>query len=246
MNTSPDHPDFTALALGEHIHGTPAHAVIEALRTSVSARAEAEQIQNTGRLLSCVLKNQPPLRLDANRRNAIFAADIDAVRARFEEEERAAFEEEDAVPVVRRRQTWVFPAVAAAAIAAAVVAALRLLPGYAPSSRTPKDPLADSTENAIYVTPGKSAGEKRGASHIRQQAPDLAEKESTPAARTPNNDLPSPPEPPVFVKEPTPQFPVIPSAQPADFASPPAPEAVTPGQNGSEGSHSKRSVKTPD
>ena len=30
MNTTPDHPDFTALALGEHIHGNPARAVLDA------------------------------------------------------------------------------------------------------------------------------------------------------------------------------------------------------------------------
>ncbi|HWB07448.1 MAG TPA: hypothetical protein VG796_30775 [Verrucomicrobiales bacterium] len=243
MNTSPDHPDFTALALGEHIHGTPARAVIEALRTSVSARAEAEQIQNAGRLLSCVLKNQPPLRLDANRRNAIFAADIDAVRARFEEEERAAFEEEDAVPVVRRRQTWIFPAAAAAAIAVTVVAALRLLPGYS-SSRATQDPLTGEPDNIIRVTPGNSAGEKSVPIHIRQQSPAIAEKEAPSPVLPQGSDLPAPPEAPVIVKEPMPQFPVIPATPPADYASPPAPGTPASNQGGSDTNRYKRGGKT--
>src|SRR5688572_10233334 len=101
MNTSPDHPDFTALALGEHMHGTPAQAVIDALRTSVAARNEADQIRSTAQRLAFALKGERPERLDAERRHAILTADPAAVRARFAAEDAAAFIEEPVLPAVR-------------------------------------------------------------------------------------------------------------------------------------------------
>lgn len=163
MNT-PDHPDFTALALGEHIHGTPARAVLDALRTSVSARQEAEQIRDTAARLSFVLKGQPPQRLDSRRRNAILNADIAAVRARFAAEEREEEENEVAPPALRRPQRqWIYPVVAAAAVVAAAVVVLRLLPGSGPSvAPQPKAGVAQQNGDEdpggrIMVTPGDSA-----------------------------------------------------------------------------------------
>ena len=102
MNTTPDHPDFTALALGEHIHGAPARAVLDALRTSVAARQEAEQLRDTAAKLSLVLKGQPPQRLDNKRRNAIFNADIAALKERFAAEER----EEEETTAVAEFSKW--------------------------------------------------------------------------------------------------------------------------------------------
>lgn len=153
MNT-PDHPDFTALALGEHIHGTPARAVLDALRTSVSARQEAEQIRDTAARLSFVLKGQPPQRLDSKRRNAILNADIAAVRARFAAEDREEEETETAPPVVRRPQRqWLYPAAAAAAVVAAAVVVLRLLPGSGPAI-APQQPKAGLAQQNGDEDPG--------------------------------------------------------------------------------------------
>jgi hypothetical protein len=147
MNTTPDHPDFTALALGEHIHGTPARAVLDALRTSVAARQEAEQLRDTAAQLSFVLKGQPPQRLDSKRRNAIYNADIAALRERFAAEERDDEEEIETFrrPVVRRprRPTWIYPSVAAAAVVAAAVIVLQVLPGRG-RSVAPSGPLTDA------------------------------------------------------------------------------------------------------
>jgi len=157
MNT-PDHPDFTALALGEHIHGMPARAVIDALRTSVAARQEAEQIRVTAASLALVLKGQPPQRLDNKRRSEIFHADTSAVRARFAAEElaEAADIEFTPPPAVRRpRRAWLTPALAAAAVVTAAVLVLKLLPGREPAGPHATPLLAGEQDPAgrIMVTP---------------------------------------------------------------------------------------------
>ena len=122
MNHPADHPDFTAMALGEHIQGTPAQHILDALRSSVSARREADTIHETGRLLGAALRGEPELRLDAARRHAIFRADPEALRARFAAEDAAA----DTVLTVSApraaaapRRTWLVPTAAAAAVAVA-------------------------------------------------------------------------------------------------------------------------------
>jgi hypothetical protein len=154
MNTTPDHPDFTALALGEHILGSPSPAVTDALRSSVSARQEMEQIRITAKQLSLVLKGQRVTRLDAARRNAVLHADPAVVRARFAAE--AAVAQTDTVlllqrPVapVKRRKSWFIPAAAAALLAACSVAAIKWLP----SSRS----SAEEQSLANKATPARSA-----------------------------------------------------------------------------------------
>ncbi len=152
MNTSPDHPDFTALSLGEHIHGTPAQALLETLRTSVAARVEAEQIQSVARDLSLALRTTPSLMLDATRRDAIFTADREALRARFAQEELDARVEEPVVmtPARRPRPTWIFPTAAAAAAAVAAFLALRFLPGV-PASSTAATPAVQRDHKLTVV-----------------------------------------------------------------------------------------------
>ena len=161
MNTSPDHPDFTALALGEHIHGTPALTVIEALRTSVAARSEADRIRATGNQLAFALKGQPPLRLDDARRNAIFTADVAAVRARFALEERLALAGEPVTPVERAPRTWIYPTLAAAAVAVAAIMVMKFLPGAAASAPPGPAPMAQSDEELngrVIVVPAVPKG----------------------------------------------------------------------------------------
>ena len=241
MNTTPDHPDFTALALGEHIHGAPARPVLDALRTSVAARQEAEQLRAAAAQLSLVLKGQPPQRLDNKRRNEIFNADINALRERFAAEER---EEELEVPfapmprvvVKRRRTAWVFPTAAAAAVVTGAVALLQLLPGNNGPSKTPS-PLAKKAagdEGYLVITPGKpdaSAAQNRtpGAATVSPQ--EVAQDKTAP----PVEEVPLTPEmdtlPPALPDESDePQLSVLPEVVPTkppfrndlrDYASPP-------------------------
>ena len=238
MNTSPDHPDFTALALGEHIHGTPAQAVLEALRTSVAARMEAEQIQMTARELTFVLKGQPPLRLDAERRNYVLSADPEAVRAQFEEEDRAAFEEEPATPVSRPRPTWIYPTLAAAGVAVAAFVALRLLPGYTPSSQRNGTPVAGTgaePDGKIMVTPAKPHSGTRVQDPVRTPSAVVVKQEPTPQLPPQTSELPARQDPPVVVNDTPPQFPVLPAPPamqtPLPYASPPAPQGAPSGSN---------------
>lgn len=212
MNTTPDHPDFTALALGEHIHGAPARAVLDALRTSVAARQEAEQLRETAATLAFVLKGQPPQRLDAKRRNAIFNADVEALRARFAAEER---EEEAAdaapLPIPRRQKSWIYPAAAVAAIVAVTVAVLNVLPGGERPQRKPSTAMVDSDGDPvgrILVTPATPSAPS--VTPGRKEAPGVAIQEK-----------PAPPEVPGAVPAP-------PLQPPADLAQKPTAPAVTP------------------
>ena len=228
MNTSPDHPDFTALALGEHINGIPAQAVLDALRTSVSARNEAEQIRATANQLAFVLKGQPPVRLNDARRSAIFNADVTAVRARFAAEDRAAVAEEPVPVVARAPRTWIYPTLAAAAVAVAAIIVMKFLP--APADVQPKAPPvakeSDEPTGRVMVVAPIPKSPVRERSHAPGVAPAMVEH----AVKLPPPDKgqeTSPAnEPPVqVVKEVPLPSPVIPSPQPPN--SPP-PEAGTP------------------
>jgi hypothetical protein len=238
MNTTPDHPDFTALALGEHIHGTPARAVLDALRTSVAARQEAEQLRDTAAQLSFVLKGQPPQRLDHKRRNAIFNADVAALRERFAAEERA--EEQDQAfeivrpPVVRRHPSWIYPSVAAAAVAAAAVAVLRMLPGHEPSV-APAPSMAQTDHEPggrILVSTGPPAASRAHAPRTQAMpAPSIVRQENTaPVAQETVKQSPVAPAPKVvreYQAPPSVAIPELPPTRPPyrndmrDYASPP-------------------------
>ena len=234
MNTSPDHPDFTALALGEHIHGAPAQAVLEALRTSVTARREAEEICTTARQLSFMLKGQPPLRLDSARRSAILNADPAAIRARFAEEDRIAAVAAPPAPVVRPSRTWVYPTIAAAAVAVAAVMVLKLLPGYSTPSRAGKPPVADAADGdplpngKILVTPVQPRSrESTPPPSRRPRAPEVVNKPSgTVGAPVRGPELPLPVQPPAMVKE----SPPVPPPLPVPASRPqPVPSGAPPG-----------------
>lgn len=244
MNTSPDHPDFTALALGEHIHGTPAQAVLEALRTSVSARHEAEQIRRTAQSLAFVLKGQPPQRLDEARRQAIFKANPAAVRARFAAEDQLSFKEEPAAPAPRAPRTWVYPTAAAAAVTVAAIMVMRLIPGYTAPPRREAPPVAESdpepTGKIMVTTPATGAPGRERVS-VNPPAPAIVNQESKLPPPEKGLDLPAPPAPPPAVVRETPParpdlnaVPEIRKSTPApkpgprrpimdNFASPPTP-----------------------
>jgi hypothetical protein len=232
MNT-PDHPDFTALALGEHIHGTPARAVLDALRTSVAARQEAEHIRVTAAKLSLVLKGQPPQRLDHRRRNEVLHADAAAVRARFLAEERAEAAEIEFIPppVVRRRRTWVTPALSSAAVAAAAVLILKLLPagGSAGPSTAPVTAESDDPSGRILVQPVRAEGPLSSVPgapalpEIAAHSPPVPPQETpaAPTAELPAEVLPQPPPAKAGpVLEPLPTRPPW-RPNPRDYAAPP-------------------------
>lgn len=232
MNTTPDHPDFTALALGEHIHGTPAQVVIEALRTSVTARREAEDICATARQLSFVLKGQPPLRLDTARRQAILNADLAAVRARFAEEERAALTVvENASAPARAPRTWVYPTIAAAAVVGAAILVLQLIPGYTAPSQRSRPPVTEAGGNGveppegngkILVTPVAPRNrESAPPSRLRPPSPEVVNKLPVPITPPEKGvEFPAPPAPPAIVKDSPPALPPLPPAGSKPPASP--------------------------
>ncbi len=228
MNTSPDHPDFTALALGEHINGIPAQAVLDALRTSVSARHEADQIRATANQLAFVLKGQPPVRLDDARRNAIFNADVAAVRARFSAEDCAALAEEPGPVVERAPRTWIYPTLAAAAVAVAAIIVMKFLPSPADVQKE-APPIAtenDEPTGRIMVespTPNSPVRERNQGPGI---GPVIVEQGVKPPLPDKGPALSPANEPPVqVVKEAPPPRPLVPS--PLVPNSPP-PESDTP------------------
>ena len=233
MNTSPDHPDFTALALGEHIHGTPAQAVLEALRTSVAARHEAEQIRTTGGQLAFALKGLSPLRLDGTRRNAVLHADISAVRTRFAEEDRVALAEDPAPVAPRAPRPWIYTTAAAAAVAAAAIIVLKFLPGYtSPAQRTPppvveNDPVPTGKVN---VTPGVPKTPVRERPPGPGPAPAVVDQAVEPPLPDKGRELPAtrlPAPPPPIVKGTTPVIPPLPGPRSPSIPSLP-PEAMDP------------------
>lgn len=224
MNTSPDHPDFTALALGEHISGTPTQAVLEALRTNVAARREAEQIRAAAGSLAFVLKGQPPQGLDEARRRAILHADSAAVRARFAAEESAASARESVAPAVRRRHLWLYPGIVAAAAAVAGFFVLRVLPGYSTPAQNSNDPVANSEAGAepngkIMVTPASVKDAAKPYSH-RTPPPGIVDRSA--AVPAPEKDPMPAPEEKVLVKDSPLQLPVLPAPAPASPKSLPA------------------------
>ncbi len=232
MNTSPDHPDFTALALGEHIHGTPARTVLEALRTSVSARHEAEKIRATAGQLAFALKGQPPLRLDDARRNAVLDADIAAVRARFAEEDRAALADEPAPVVPRPPRPWIYTTAAAAAVAAAAIVVMKFLPGYTLPSQRNSPPVVDSDPaptGKLIVTPDVPKTPVRERSRGPAPAPSVVDHAVEPLLPDKGQELPATrhPDPPPIVKGTTPVIPPIPRPHLPSTPSLP-PEAIDP------------------
>ena len=233
MNTSPDHPDFTALALGEHIHGTPARAVLDALRTSVAARNEAEQIRATAHCLTFALKGQPPLRLDAVRRHAVLHADIAAVRVRFAAEDRAAFTEAPAPSVERQPRTWVYPTLAAAAVSAAAIMVMKFLPATASPSQPNTPPVVrtdDEPTGRVMVVPPAPDSPARGRTLVPAPVPAVVDHAVKPPLPDKGRELPPAGElsSPV-VKEDPPTIPPMPAphlpatlSPPRDVAPPPA------------------------
>ena len=71
MSHSIDHPDFTALAIGESIGSAPAQALTDTLRGSVAARHEADSIHTTAENLRAALQRQTHPGLDESRRNLV-------------------------------------------------------------------------------------------------------------------------------------------------------------------------------
>jgi hypothetical protein len=172
-----------------------------------------------------VLTGQPVTRLDSARRNAIFNADVAAVRARFAAEEAAALAEgpvllPDAAPV-RRRRSWVLPAAAAAVLAISATAALKLFSGQPQTPRevpvaVSEKPLPPEEKVNIAIAPPAAPGVKP------HQAPPQVIVKSTAPALPPLSPPPAvaqaPVVPPALVQQP-----VVPAEPKPEAASvPPA------------------------
>jgi hypothetical protein len=119
MKSPADHPDFTAMAIGEHIDGTPPQAVLDALHQNPAARREADAIRSTAQRLSSALGSSGSHSLDSAARLAILNADPAAVRARFATESSTQPASSPATTRPRPRHdrySWVVPTAAAAAV----------------------------------------------------------------------------------------------------------------------------------
>ena len=119
MTSPADHPDFTAMAIGEHIDGTPPQAVLAALHQNPAARREADAIRSTAQRLSSALGSSGSHSLDSAARLAILNADPAAVRARFAAESSPQPASSPATTRPRPRHdrySWVVPTAAAAAV----------------------------------------------------------------------------------------------------------------------------------
>jgi hypothetical protein len=119
MKSPADHPDFTAMAIGEHIDGTPPQAVLDALHQNPAARREADAIRSTAQRLSSALGSSGSHSLDSAARLAILNADPAAVRARFAAESSPQPASSPATTRPRPRHdrySWVVPTAAAAAV----------------------------------------------------------------------------------------------------------------------------------
>ena len=83
MHPSSDHPDFTALALGEHLHGAPEPEILQALRSAPTGPAEAEAVRRTAARLAAALHREPLPAPDPTLRAAILAATPESLAQRF-------------------------------------------------------------------------------------------------------------------------------------------------------------------
>jgi len=180
--------------------------VIDALRTSVAARNEADQIRGTAQRLACALKGEQPLRLGAERRHAIFTADPAAVRARFAAEDAASFIEEPVLPAVRVPRKWVSPTLAAAAVAAAAFFVMRLLPGLTMPSPKDPGPVAETepTGQIMVNPPRTTTGPDK--SRVRPPGPSIVGNDGVPPPGK-GTDLPRVEDPSSLVQEVPPAVP---------------------------------------
>jgi hypothetical protein len=142
MHPSSDHPDFTALALGEHLHGAPEPDVLEALRAVPTGPAEADAVRRTALRLAAALRSEPLPAPDPALRHAILAATPDSLGQQFARE----------MPATRRTAQrprpfpWLRPLAACAAVALAAFLFLqRQRPAAGPSGSDPAPEFAEPT-----------------------------------------------------------------------------------------------------
>lgn len=205
MHPSSDHPDFTALALGEHLHGTPEPEILKALRSAPSGPSEAEAVRRTAKRLAAALHSEPLPAPDPTLRAAILAATPESLAQRFSG---------SSPPSTRPRQhtrslPWLRPLAACAAITLATTLFLQRQRPQTTKSTSADDPSAEFTEPTGFVRstplprPSPAQPRKRPDSaaplkNVASQLPQPSDSTPSPstALPTPSSRPPTPIRPP--------------------------------------------------
>ncbi|MFN5961004.1 MAG: hypothetical protein ACK5CW_05945, partial [Verrucomicrobiota bacterium] len=145
MHPSSDHPDFTALALGEHLHGAPEPEILQALRSAPTGPAEAEAVRRTAERLAAAFHREPLPAPDPTLRAVILAATPESLAQRF------AGTSPPTTRTNRRTRPWLRPLAACAAITLATTLFLQRQRPQANPSNPAGNPSAEFTEPTGFV-----------------------------------------------------------------------------------------------
>jgi len=202
MHPSSDHPDFTALALGEHLHGAPEPQVLKALRTPPTGPAEAEAVRRTAERLAAALHSEPLPAPDPSLRAAILAATPESLAQRF------AGTPSHASPTPRRTRPlpWLRPLAACAAL---TLASALFLQRQRPQATPADNPTAEFTEPTGFVrstplprtSPTQQRKRSESAAPLKNVASQLPQPPDT--TPSPSTALPAPSSrPPLPIRPP--------------------------------------------
>jgi hypothetical protein len=194
MHPSSDHPDFTALALGEHLHGAPEPEILQALRSAPTGPAEAEAVRRTAERLAAAFHREPLTAPDPTLRAAILAATPESLAQRFAG---------TSIPTTRtnrrtRPRPWLRSLAACAAVTLATSLFLQRQRPQTTPSNPAGDPSAEFTEPTGFVRstplPRPSPAQPRKRPDSAAPLKNVASKLPQPSDSTPNPStaLPTP------------------------------------------------------
>ncbi len=200
MSHSIDHPDFTALAIGESIGSAPAQALTDTLRGSVAARHEADSIHTTAENLRAALQRQTHPGLDESRRNLVLNVTRSEAIERLGTDDKEDSGIGKTVPMREQASPSPFRIWAGVAAAVAVtVTILKLIPAGGPTK-----PMAtpDELTDAVRLFPSPPQPLPHRAQPPQQIIPAInPQKEQL-------VEIPAPPPPPVLPSIPRIEIPV--------------------------------------
>jgi len=205
MHPSSDHPDFTALALGEHLHGAPEPEILKALRSAPTGPAEAQAVRRTAERLAAAFQSEPLPAPDPALRAAILAATPESLAERFAVRTPPATR-----PHQRTRPLpWLRPLAACAAVILAATLLIQRQRTQTTTARPVSDPTAEFTDPTGFVRstplPRPSQSQQRKGPESAAPLKDLASQLPQPADSTPSPStaLPSPAtRPPLPIRPP--------------------------------------------
>ena len=217
MNTPVDHPEFTALAIGETIDPTVAREISAALRQDTAARQEAAELHAAAASLRQALMREAQPGLDEVRRRRVLEATPGQALELL-----GAGEEEAVADVVPLRFSRNHPAPSQARIwlgVAAGAAVFIMVARLIPTGKSPIKPEVDPMADAVRLsTPGKVNG---GAGRVGPaELPSIVTAPAVPASPESERSAPLPPLPRVAPASGLARLPVSPAVSPE--LSPPA------------------------